>query len=216
MTIDRSGFPDFDRVLDLARRTRELLDALVIDGALPSGGAELLADETLPHLETVQAGFRGWLRAEGIDLAELRYLLLQLGELRVAAPESEAERRAAAAEASIASRLADEAVLPRRSVIRSVEPWDLAALAHARLVLAVLPRLDPEAIHWPAGRPSYADIPVPRGPAELSERIAELERHLWRAATGRAAPRTDPGLRRTYGFFDAAEHLGEHGLGLVA
>jgi len=50
----------------------------------------------------------------------------------------------------------------------------------------------------------------------LAERLAELERQLWLIVTGRAAARTDPALRRTYGFFDAAERLGERGLGRVA
>jgi hypothetical protein len=103
-----------------------------------------------------------------------------------------------------------------RPVLRAAEPWDLAALAHARLVLAMLPTLGPADVRWPAGRPTYADIPVPRGPAELAQRLTELERQLWRLATGRTPPRTDPGLRRTYGFFDAAERLGERGFGLVA
>src|SRR2546422_575031 len=92
--------------------------------------------------------------------------------------------------------------------IRESEAWHLAALAHARLVLAVLPRLPDEAVRFPAGRRTYADIPAPRGPAELAARIDELERELWRTATGRPRPPTHPAFRRTYGFFDAAELLG--------
>jgi hypothetical protein len=213
--IDRSGFFEFDRVLELARRTRHLLDAVVREGELPDGGADVLADETLPHLETVQAGFRGWLRAEGIDLAELQYLLLQLGTARVVAGTTEADRRAAEAEADAEDRFA-RAAGRDPAALRSAEPWDLAALAHARLVLAVLPRLEAEDVRWPGGRATYADIPAPRGPAELADRLDELERLLWRTATGRAAHPSDPALRRTYGFFDAAERLGERGLGLVA
>ena len=39
--------------------------------------------------------------------------------------------------------------------------------------------------------------------SRIDARIEELERQLWKTATGRAiAP--DPGFRRTYGFFDAA------------
>lgn len=212
--IDRSGYFEFDHVLEVARRTRVLLDAIVVDGALPQGGAEVIEGETLPHLEDVQAGFRGWLRTEGISVAELRYLLLQLGPARVEAAATEAERIAAAAESEAEARWAAGA--PTRPAIRAAEPWHLAALAHARLVLALLPRLAPGDVRWPAGRPTYADIPTPRGPAELAERLAELERQLWLIVTGRAVARTDPALRRTYGFFDAAERLGERGLGRVA
>lgn len=212
--IDRSGYFEFDRVLEVARRTRALLDAMVVGGALPQGGAAVIEGETLPHLEHVQAGFLGWLRTEGIPVAELRYLLLQLGPARVEAASTEAERVAAAAESDAEARWA--AAAGAHPAIRAAEPWHLAALAHARLVLALLPRLAPVDVRWPAGRPTYADIPTPRGPAELAERLAELERQLWLVVTGRAPARTDPALRRTYGFFDAAERLGERGLGLVA
>ena len=78
-------------------------------------------------------------------------------------------------------------------------------------MLAFLPRLPDDAVRFPAGRRTYADIPVPRGPAELSERIDELERELWLTAVGHPAPRTDPAFRRTYGFFDAAERFGTTG-----
>jgi hypothetical protein len=211
--IDRSGYREFDRILDLARRTREVMEAAVLDGVLPDGAEDILADEALPHLETIQSGFRGWLRTEGVGLAELQYLLLQVGAMRADPASTPADRRAAASELAAEQRFA---AMNGRPVLRAAEPWDLAALAHARLVLAMLPTLEPGDVRWPAGRPTYADIPVPRGPAELAQRLTELERQLWRLATGRPATRTDPALRRTYGFFDAAERLGERGFGLVA
>jgi hypothetical protein len=211
--LERSGYREFDRILDLARRTREVMEAAVLDGALPDGAESLLAGETLPHLETVQSGFRGWLRAEGIGLAELQFLLLQVGEMRADPASTPGERRAAIAERAAELRLV---AAQGRKVIQAAEPWSLVALAHARIVLAMLPKIAPDDVRWPAGRPTYADIPVPRGPAELALRLAELERQLWRMATGRLAAPTDPALRRTYGFFDAAERLGERGFGLVA
>src|SRR3954469_3879650 len=99
--LEQSGFSEFDRWLALAQRTRELLDAAIADGGLPEGGADYLADRTLPHVEGVQAGFIGWLRAEGAGLAELRYLLGRVAAIRVDGPATEAERRAAAAEAAL-------------------------------------------------------------------------------------------------------------------
>ncbi|MFL5679080.1 MAG: hypothetical protein ACJ77B_00595 [Chloroflexota bacterium] len=203
--IDGSGFSQFDRLLDLVRRTRELLDTVADEGELPEGGAAYLEGTTLPHLEGVQSGFHGWLRSDAADAAELRFLLQQVAALRVAPAETEAERRAAAAEMLMELRLADGR--PRPS-LTGIEPWHLAALSHARVVLALVPKLPEEDVRFPAGRRTYADIPTPRGPAELSERIAELERELWKAVTGRPGSRVDPAFRRTYGFFDTADRLG--------
>jgi hypothetical protein len=207
--LGSTGFSHFDRLMTIVQRTRELLDAVAGDGQLPDGGAAYLADATLPHLEGVRDGFRAWLRADSADRAELRYLLAQVGQVRAttSVPASQAEREAALAEA--AAEYAAESRLERPAArIREPEAWHLAALAHARLVLAVLPRLPDDAVRFPAGRRTYADISAPRGPAELAGRIDELERELWRTATGRPQPPSDPAFRRTYGFFDAAELLG--------
>src|SRR5215207_9451257 len=98
--IEHSGFFEFDRWLDLARRTRQLLDSVVGDGHLPDGGADYIADRTLPHLEGVHAGFVGWLRADAASLAELKYLIRQVAGTRVQPATSPAERDAASAEAA--------------------------------------------------------------------------------------------------------------------
>jgi hypothetical protein len=210
-TIDESGFADFDRLLTLVRRTRELLDGALDAGELPDGGADFLADMTLPHLEDVQSGFRGWLRSEGVGLAELQYLLMQAAAARIEPPSTPSEREAAIAEAS------REAAGGRPTLaLKLARTWDLAALAHARVVLACLPRVPEGSVRFPAGRRSYADIAAPHGPAELAERLAELERELWRMAIGRRPAVTDPAFRRTYGFFDAADRLGWKAFALPA
>ena len=213
--IEQSGFSEFDRWLALARRTRELLDAALDGGALPDGGADYLSDRTLPHVEGVRNGFLGWLRSEMADVAELRYLVGQAAAVRVDPAATEAERRAAVAEASAEGVLAVRTGRPTLR-LQPAEPWNLAALAHARLVLAMLPRIPNEEVRFPAGRRTYADIPVPRGPAELSERLDELERSLWRTATGRRPDPVDPAFRRAYGFFDAADRLGHCAFGSAA
>jgi hypothetical protein len=213
--LEQSGFSEFDRWLALARRTRELLDIALGDGELPAGGADYLADRTLPHVESVQAGFVGWLRSEAAGIDELRYLLRRVGSVRVDGPASEAERRAAGAEAAVEQALATRSG-GRRWAIRAAEPWSLAALAHARVVLAMLPRLADEEVRYPNGRRTYADIPAPRGPADLSDRLEELERSLWRTAIGRRPDPRDPAFRRSYGFFDAADRLGQRAFGLTA
>jgi hypothetical protein len=213
--IEHSGFSEFDRWLALAKRTRELLDAAVGDGELPVGGGDYLADRTLPHVESVQAGFIGWLRSEAAGVDELRYLLSRVAAVRVDPPANNAERRAAAAEAAAEGVLAGHE--GRRSgQLRIAEPWSLAALAHARVVLAMLPRIADSDVRYPAGRRTYADIPAPRGPAELSDRLEELERALWRTATGRRPDPADPAFRRAYGFFDTADRLGRRAFGLAA
>jgi hypothetical protein len=214
--LEQSGFSEFDRWRALAHRTRELLDAVMGDGILPDGGAAYLADRTLPHVEGVQAGFVGWLRSDAAGLAELRYLLDRVGSMRVEGPTSEAERRAAIAEAAAELDLATRTGRRPATALRLAEPWNLAALAHARLVLATLPRIPDEEVRFPAGRRTYADIPVPRGPAELSDRLEELERSLWRTAVGRRPDPRDPAFRRAYGFFDAADRLGHQSFGSAA
>ncbi|MFL5778334.1 MAG: hypothetical protein ACJ761_05275 [Chloroflexota bacterium] len=205
MELEPTGFPEFDRLLELVRRTRQLLDAVVGDGELPDGGADYLAETTLPHLEDVQTGFHGWLRSDMAGIAELRHLLLQVAVTRVDPAQTDAERLAAVAEAR-----AESSAGLRGPVLRFTgsEAWQLAALTHARLVLAFLPKLPEVAIRFPLGIRTYADIPTPRGPAELAARIDELEQQLYRTAIGRPSGRHDPAFRRTYGFFDAAETFG--------
>src|SRR3954449_11320740 len=112
--IDGSGFSQFDRLLDLVRRTRELLDTVVDEGELPEGGAAYLEATTLPHLEGIQSGFHGSLRSDAADVAELRYLLLQVAQLRVPPAANAAERRAAAAEAFAERRLGEASGAPTR------------------------------------------------------------------------------------------------------
>jgi hypothetical protein len=210
--LEHSGYEDLDRLLAVVRRTRELLDGVLGEGSLPPGGADFLAQATLPHLEGVQAGFKGWLRSDAAGIAELRHLLDLVPAMRVGGPIDAAERRAELAEQE-RERLAAHGGRP---TIEGARGWDLALLGHARVVLASIPHLPDAAVRWPAGRRTYADIPVPRGPAELADRIEELERQLWRAAVGRRPAPSDPGFRRTYGFFDTADRLGWRAFGLAA
>jgi hypothetical protein len=204
-STDRSGFGEFDRVLALVRSTRLVLDALLHEGELPAGGSDFLAAATLPHVEAIEAGLRGWLRADMAGLDELRYLVGRIAESRVGPPQTDAEAAAARAEAALDGvRLA---ALGTR--VTAADPQALAALTHARLVFAFLPQVPAAEVRFPNGRPTYADIAAPRGPAELVERIEELERELWRIARGRPVHPVDPAIRRTYGFFDAAERLDE-------
>jgi hypothetical protein len=210
--IERTGFADVDRLLELVSRTRALLDALVAGGELPDGGATYLASTTLPHLDHIHAGFLGSLRTEAAPAAELRHLLDHAPGIRAAEPSTPAEDAAFAAEAAI-DRVR---IGSPRLVVDGRRPWDLVALAHARVVMALLPRLDDGDVRFPAGRRTYADITPPHGPAELSARVDEMERLVWGAAVGQRMPPTDPAVRRTYGFFDAADRLGPRAFGVAA
>jgi len=196
-----SGFADFDRLALLYRRTRELLDEVSLTGDMPTGGSAMLATETLPHVEDMEAGFQIWLRAPEARIEELRMLLARSGMVVPVARDS-AEERAALIEAiqKLTGTGGERELVPpaqRR----------IAAINLARLTFALLPMTPSDDVHYPAGLRSYADIAPPRTPAELADRIEELERSLWHIATGRQPKLTDASYRRTYGFFDAATRL---------
>lgn len=196
-----SGFAEFDRLAGLFKRTHRLLDELSITGNVPHGASDMLASETLPHVEDIEEGFRIRLRASAAGLSELRQLVVQAGIGR-AEPRDEAERRAALVERmrEIAERGSEPDIVPAPA-------RRLAAIENARLVFALLPRTSASDVHYPAGRRSYADIPAPRTATELCSRIEELERSLWSIATGHAPRLSDDRYRRTYGFFDTAARL---------
>jgi hypothetical protein len=198
---DSSGFADLDRMGRLFRETHALLDSVLMTGDLPDAAADVIATRSLPHVEDVEAGFRWWLRAGQAALSELRLLVVQ-GGLGIPEARDAAEARAALIESMQARSGAGGA--------RELAPASarrLAALEHARLVFAMLPRTAPEDVRFPTAYRSYADIAAPRTPGELSLRIEELERELWRLASGRKPRAGDAAYRRVYGYFDAGERL---------
>ena len=200
------GFAELDGLADVFARTRALMDAVLATGGLPRGGSDLLATQTLPHLEDVEAGFRAGLRAAEVDLDELRALVLQTG-LGLPQARDAAEKRAALIEAMQARSGAGGS--------RSMEPVPtrrMAAIGHARLTLAMLPATPAADVRYPMGRRSYADIPAPRTPTELVQRVEEIERTVWRLAAGARPGTHDDLVRRAYGFFDAGERLSVSGL----
>lgn len=199
--ITSSGFSDFDRLGVVFGRTLALLQAVMVTGDLPDGASEVLATETLPHIEDVEAGFRVRLRATETNLEDLRTLVLQSG-LGLPEPRDTAEARAALIEAMQA-----RAGAGGERTLAASPSRGLAALEHARLVFALMPSTPSPAVRYPAGRRTYADIPAPRSAVELVGRIEELERRLWQVAAGRIPGPAEASYRRVYGFFDIGDQL---------
>jgi hypothetical protein len=198
--FETTGFAEFDRMAAIFRRTRELLDRVSATNEVPDEATQLIATESLPHIEDIEEGFRVWLRAGAVELGELRAIVARAG-LAANRAQTVAERRAALVETM------HELALTARTELLPAPARALAALEHARLVFALLPHTAPDDVHFPAGRRTYADIAAPRRPAELAERIEELERSLWHVATRHSPRLTDSAYRRTYGFFDAAARI---------
>jgi hypothetical protein len=199
-TFESSGFAEFDRMAALFKRTRALLDAVSTADEVSDEATELIATETLPHVADIEEGFRVSLRAGAAEIAELRTLVARAG---VIASES---RGAAEGRAALIEAMHDLALAVHTELVPA-PARALAALEHARLVFALLPHTPAEEVHFPAGRRTYADISAPRRPAELAERIEELERSLWSVATHHRPRLTDAAYRRTYGFFDTAARI---------
>jgi hypothetical protein len=199
-SFESSGFAEFDRMAAMFSRTRQLLHEVIATHEVTDDATEMLATEALPHVEDIEEGVRVWLRAGAVELSELRALVARAG-LNASLSRDDAEKRAALTETM------HEMALTARAGIVPAPARALAALGHARLVFALMPRTPAEDVHFPSGRRTYADICAPRRPAELAERIEEIERSLWSVATHHAPRVTDAAYRRTYGFFDTAARL---------
>jgi len=191
--LAREGFLELLNVAVLFHRTRQVLaEYLAERGEVSTEGVEFLAESSLPHVEDIRSGFKLTLRASEADLHELRYLVRN----DIPVP--------------------DEADRLRRPALVRPEVRRLRALHHTKVVLGCIPRLPPDQASYPDGR-GYADIRAPRSPAELSERIDEMERALWDVATRRPPETIDLSLyRRVYGFFDTGAWLSAHHMRLFS
>jgi hypothetical protein len=191
---DRSGFAAFDRLEDVCRRARAALVAVVHEDADDEGAIRgILGSETLAHVDAVLEGLVALARARQFSAQELRLLVRRAGIVAPPVP------------GSVAALAADAAADHEHAVLRPVDGRTLLAAGHARVALALIPRLPPEAIAWPRAHRTYADIAVPRTEGEVLERAEELLRVVWRVAAG--DPRRDEPLRRTLAFYEAGARL---------
>lgn len=197
-----TGFSSFDAVIRLAADSRAALLVGLRHG-LGATEVELLAEETLPYVELARDGFALAARASDMTGLDPSTFLRHWGGSWEAGRSREGEDEDERAEGSALERLGR-----RRPVLRSGGEA-LAAFAHARVALALIPRLPPAAVSWPP-RPTYVDVPRPRGAGELIGRLEEIERTIWRLAVGRGRPERDhEPARRTLAFFDAIVYLGD-------
>ncbi len=180
----------FVEVKEIADTTREALAKAIVQELLSQARKRDLKGwrEALDYLAEVREGFVLSVRAEQVrDARELMYLVNRLlmdwdwlRDLGIEmAPLEEIER-----------------------VGRQLVAFTMAAVA-----FALTPQLPAEAVTFPLRdffpQPTYSDIPVPRSPAELWERIEEVERVVYAAGIRPLSSLPAPGLRRTYAFFEA-------------
>ena len=190
-----SSFAAFDDLVETCRRTRAALVAVTHERAGDGDMVrEIIASESLPHVDAVWDGLVSIARAGQFTPAELRDLVRRAAI--VEPPHGTGpDAVAAAAEA--------RTLHPH---IRPADRGHMLAAAHARIVFSVLPTL-PTGRHHVAARPPD----IPRHPASpdrrpsCSSRVEELARVLWRVAEGR--PCQDEPLRRAVAFYEAGSRL---------
>jgi hypothetical protein len=81
------------------------------------------------------------------------------------------------------------------------------AFAHAAVTLGAMRHLPSEHVTFPHPRKTYADIPPPRSPGEVLERIEEMETVIARSAIKPLHRFGREPVRRTYGYFETGAWL---------
>ena len=172
-----NGLDSLVQLNHLYQRTRRSLRSHLA-GSIDDPEAEFLATAALTHIEAARQGLKHSLRADTADTQELRHLVRDYDSIDCSeSPDTRSD---------VNLTLADDE--------------DFAASQHARLVLSLVPRLPDNLVSFPGIR-SYTDIPVPCGPAALVDRLDEIERALWAAASKRRNIERSV-YRRTYSFFE--------------
>lgn len=186
---------DFFALGQVAHETKRILANAIRHKELP-----LLPEKqeslntTLSHLGDVREGFTLTLRSPSVtSMQELRYLVSKVffdwGWVEEQGLELWPD---------------DQVHIPQSQLL---------AFAHAYVTFATLPSLPKGQVTFPE-RTSYADIPVPRSPAEVLERIEEMEQVIWGTVMAPVGEMEQGPLRRTYGFFETGDWLIFHHLRL--
>lgn len=207
--LEKESLVEFARIGEVAATTTHLL-ALSLHARTRLGGQEgralpvepveqLILQQARDYLSLAREGFTLSLRTEqSATVAELRFLLdrvlLDWGALQ-------AELAGAGA--------ADTPAAPVR--LRH----QLLAFGMAAAALGMLPRTPSGEVTFPYSHgapPTYADIAAPASPADLLQRLEEMERLLWDVMGGdlqALVNRRYGPLRRTYGFFEVSARLAQ-------
>lgn len=202
---ESTSFFAFDKLLATCRRTRAVLVAVAHERAADGESVRaVLANDALAHVEAILDGFMLLARTGSFTGEELRALVRRAGIIERPRPGTP-EAIVAALEAAAERQLAEAREPSAKSSLRAVDGQAMLAAGHARVVFSIIPKLPPEAVVWPQPHRTYADIPVPRGEAELLVRAEELARVLWRIAAGDG--RRDEAMRRTLAFYEAGSRL---------
>ncbi|MBI4317628.1 MAG: hypothetical protein HY675_03980 [Chloroflexi bacterium] len=188
MPLWKEGFLEHFYLSTLCWKTKEFLtEYLARGGKLPNEAVDYLATFTLSHIDDMHDGFKWMLRSSDADIEELRYLVRHAVSYQGDSTDD------------VSLRQERKAIAPDLRKIQAVQ--------HAKVVLGILPKMPSEAVTYPAQK-TYQDISVPSRPAELADRIDELERAIWDTAMQRSPESLDRNAyRRAYGFFDAANWL---------
>ena len=88
----------------------------------------------------------------------------------------------------------------------------LISYNHALITMTILPTLPAQAITFPQMRPTYADVFPPTRPAQILERIEEVEKTIYKACFTAPKNLSYHAFRRTYAFFEASDWLARNHL----
>ncbi len=191
-------------LLNLQRRDERPSNASAVE--------HYLLQQARDHLGSVREGFVLSLRTSQIgDPRELRFLLdrVLLDWSRLSEELGAEEESSASADGPASDGEAGDKIEGKIERLHS----QMLAFSMAAIALGHLPRLPAEQITFPKSYgtpPTYADIPVPRTPAEMLGRIDELETTLWQLMARDPQEMVDHHygrVRRTYGFFESSARL---------
>lgn len=213
-----TGIYDFVGFSEIAETTTQLL-SLALQQARrtrtasepsPTAIERYVLQQARDYLSTVREGFTLSVRTTNIRrYGEMRFLLDRvLTDWEALSHELGIE--------DLSRESSDEPInTPSGDLPPTVQPVRQQLLAFGMAVIAMgyMPRLPSKRVTFPQSYgkpPTYRDIPVPRTPAEMLDRIEEMEEMVWHIMStdlDQLVQRRYGPLRRTYGFFETSAWL---------